>query len=297
MAIGITGLIVDGAPGATVTIAGSNMTAGAGAKVELLGQGADGSLITQVANPTFSDTSVAFVVPDGARDCDVQITASDGTSATTALTVNSQYLFAAQYLGEGADTSDFTAGEMDALLRRASQYADSYLSQGSRDAMTLRLLQTSEQHGWRQTRRIYPWRMPIVSIDAVTYIASPAITTDLPTTAFVVQPDADYIEMVLWNIGATYLQALAEYTMYDAGIVKLTYTAGYSFKRYPQALREAVTMIATEMISQRRIQKMGLGGLDSARQGYVQYQRRSDPFAIPDPAKVLLNSLRGPRAS
>lgn len=299
---GLATEIVDGAPGGIVTLNGTGLTGGANAKVELLGQGADGSLTTNIANPTFADdgTSVTFTVPDGAVTGDVRVTAQDGTSATCTLTVNSQYVFGSQYIGEGTDdeVAGMKEGELDAILRRASQYADSYLCQGSREAMTLRLLQTIEQHTWRKrTRRVWPWRAPIVSVDDVTYIASPALSTQLPSDAFIVEPDLGYIEMVLWSMGQTYITALAGYTMYDAGIVKLTYTAGYSYKRYPQALREATTMIATALIAGRRVNKMGLSGLDSVRQGYVQYDRRAEPFDIPMPAKVLLNSLRSGHAS
>ncbi len=292
MAASITGAIFDGAPGATVTIPGTGF--GTSGTLRLLQQSADHSLTTVVA-ATFTDTAVTFVVPDGAISGPLQITAQDASVATTALTVNSQYLFASQYIGEGTDITDFAAGEMDAILRRASQYADSYLSQGTREAMTFRLLQTVEKHRWRRSRRLYPWRCPVVSVDAFAYIATPAIQATFDPSVFVVQEDADYIEMVIWSVGYSYIQALASQTLADAGICKLTYTAGYAYVNYPQALREAVTMIATELIDQRRIHKMGLGALDRARQGYVQYDRRSDPFEIPQPAKQLLDSLRSVR--
>jgi hypothetical protein len=85
--------------------------------------------------------------------------------------------------------------------------------------------------------------------------------------------------------------------MYDAGLCVLTYTAGYPWAQYPQALREATKMIATELIAQRFIQAQGLGGLARSKQLQVQYDRRSEPFMIPDPAKTLLNSLRSGRPS
>lgn len=294
--------ITDGAPGATVTIPGAGLTGGAGAKVELLQQGADGSLTTEIAAPTFASdgTSVAFAVPDGALSGPVRVTASDASTAQTALAVNSQYLFASQYVGEGTEdeVAGMPAGTLDRILQRASQYADSYLSQGTREAMTLRYLQTSEKHRWRRTRRIYPWRTPIASIDAFVYIASPAVQATFdPASTLVINEDADYVEMVVWSVGYSYIQALASQTMADAGIVKITYTAGYPYAKYPQTLREAVTMIATELINQRKINKSGLGALDSVRQGYVQYNRRSDPFEVPAPAKVLLDSFRPVRPS
>lgn len=301
MSATLTSTIVDGAPGASVTLSGSGLAGGGSAKVELLDQSADGSTTTTIAAPAFAQdgSSVSFVVPDGAISGAARVTASDGSQATCALTVNSQYLFSTQYsnAGEGTDLSDFASGELDAILRRASAYADAYISQGSREAMTFRFLQTIEKHGWRKSRRVYPWRSPIVSIDSFLYISSPAIQTAFDPTQFVVSEDGRYIEMVIWSTGYTYIQALASQTLADAGIVKLTYTAGYKYANYPQALREAVTMIATELISQRRIQKQGFGGLSRVRQGVTQYDRRDEPFEIPAPAKVLLNSFRSIRPS
>jgi|SRR5579884_1156208 len=299
MSASITGIIYDGAPGAIVTLPGSGLTPGANAKVQLLNQTAAGGVTTTIASPTFAadGSSVAFVVPDGAISGPVLVTANDGTSAQASLTVNSQYVFASQYVGEGTDLSDFSPGELDALLRRASAYADAYVAQGSRENITFRVLQTIEKHQWRKSRRVYPWRSPIVSVDAFVYIATPAIQANFDPTMFVISEDGGYIELVIWSVGYSYIQALASQTLADAGIVKLTYTAGYAYANYPQTLREAVTMIATELISQRRIQKQGLGGLDRVRQAQTQYDRRSEPFEIPQPAKVLLDAFRTIRPS
>lgn len=299
MAAQITATIVTGAPGNTVTIPGTGLTGGGSAGASLAGQGACQDQDTTLAVSFAEDGSSATVtLPDGVRDGVLTLTASDNSTATVPLRVNSQYVFAPEYIGEGVNPAQFAAGELDALLQRASAYADAYLAQGSIASMSLRLLQWKEQSRYRKrTRRVYPRRYPIVSVDAFKYIASPALTIDYPTDSFVVVPDEGYIELVIWSMGYTYIQALASFTMYDAGVVELTYTAGYPFAQYPQPLREAVKMIATELISQRGIVSSGMGGLDSVRQNLTQYDRRSEPFAIPQPAKELLNALRMIRPS
>jgi hypothetical protein len=297
MAASITVTNVVAAPGGTVTINGSGLTGGGSAGVQVPIGAA--STMTAVASPTFSGTSVSFTLPDGAVNGPLIITASDTSSATANLKVRSQYLFGDEYVGEGTDddVAGMAAGELDRILMRASQYADSYISQGSRENMSFRLLQTIEKHQWRRSRRIYPWRSPIVSIDAFVYIASPSIQATFDPGTLVVSEDADYAEMVIWSVGYSYIQALASQTMADAGIVKVTYTAGYPYAKYPPALCEATTMIATELIVQRKINKAGMGALSRVRQGPAQYDRRDEPFEIPQPAKVLLDSLRTIRPS
>jgi hypothetical protein len=297
MAAQITAPIVAGAPGGTVVIPGTDLTAGGSAGAVIAGQGACQDQTTTLP-VVFNGTTATITLPDGVRDGVVTLTSDDGSTASVPLRVNSQYVFASEYIGEGPNTAGFAMGELDALLQRASGYADAYLAQGSASSMTLRLLQWKELSRYRKrTRRVYPRRWPIVSIEAFKYIASPALTIDYPTDSFVVVPDEGYIELVIWSIGYTYIQALSSFTMYDAGICELVYTAGFTFAEYPQVLREAVKMIATELIAQRGIQASGMGGLDSTRQNLTQYDRRSEPFTIPAPAKELLNSLRMIRPS
>ncbi len=298
MSAAITQNIFDTAPGMTLIVAGTGLTPGASASAVLQGQGPAGTATTTLASTFASDgSSVTVTIPDGVRSGTLLVTANDLTTATTAVVVNSQYVMSSQYIGEGVDTSVLAAGELDTILRRASAYADAYIAQGNRETQTMRYLQTSEQAKWRESRRIYPRRWPIVSIDAATYIASPALTISLDPTNFVVQPDYGYAELVIWSFGWTYISQIASVTLADAGIMQYTYTAGYKFGLYPQALQEAVKMIATELLAQRNIQAGGLGGLDRIRQGYVQYDRRSEPFTIPAPAMTLLNSLVPVRAS
>lgn len=298
MAATITPEVVAGAPGATTVIAGSGLIGGGPAGVSLANQGADGTATTAIANPKFASdgTSVSIQLPDGASDGPLTVTASDASVATVPIRVNSQYVFSSEYIGEGPDTSGFAPGELDAILQRASAYADGYLCRGNAKTMTLRQLQVIEQSKYRnRTRRVYLRRRPIISLDLFTYVASPALQVTFDIDTFVIQPDYNYIELVIWSMGYTYIQALASYTMYDAGICIAKYTAGYPWAEYPQALREATKMIATELISQRNIQIQGLGGLARTKQLQVQYDRRNEPFQIPDPAKTLLNSMRSPR--
>ncbi len=295
MAATISVEIVSGAPGTTVTVSGSDLNGGGSSGVTLSNQGAAGTGVTNLTDLTWDPDGnfVEIVLPDGASDGPLTVTSEDASVATVPLRVNSQYVLSSEYIGEGPDTSGFAPGELDAILQRASAYADSYLCYGSAPNLTLRQLQVAEQSKYRKrTRRVYPRRRPIISLDSFLYVASPSLKVSFDPSTFVIVPDLNYIELVIWSMGYTYINALASYTMYDAGICIVTYTAGYPWANYPQALREATKMIATELISQRAIQAAGLGGLARTKQLQLQYDRRNEPFAIPDPAKTLLNSLR-----
>jgi hypothetical protein len=97
----------------------------------------------------------------------VKVTASDLTVATVPIQISSQYVFASQYIGEGVDTTTFAPGELDAILQRASGYADAYLCRGSATTMSLRALQVNEESRYRKrSRRVYPRRRPIISVDS-----------------------------------------------------------------------------------------------------------------------------------
>jgi hypothetical protein len=290
----ISAEIASTAPGATCTILGAGF--GASGSVVVAGQGADGTSSVTIAAPTFTNTSISFRCPDGLLSGIATVTAQDATTATVAIRVNSQYVFAAEYVGEGDDTSGFATGELDAILQRASAICDGYLAQGSELTSSLRVMQVMEQHRYRdRTRRVYPRRYPIVSIDAVQYIASPSLKVAFSPDDFVVAPDANYIEQVVWSIGLTMVQSVAGFTMYNAGLVNLTYTSGYGWAQYPQVLREATILVATELITQRGIQAAGLGGLARVKTGGIQYDRRGETFTIPVPAMTLLDSLKWSR--
>ncbi len=304
MAAALTTTLAEGAPGNTVTLLGSGLTAGAGASVVLGGQlvlsptGAaptyDGTL-TLAAD--FAGTSVAVTIPDGATTGTLTVTASDGSQATCTLRVESQYLQAPEYVGEGMDTSDLATGELDQILRDASAYVDAFIGGGDENVSGLRLIQSVEHHKFHPRRagppRFWPWRRPIVSLDSLVFITSQQIRTQFnvsQTTASDVylNPELNYIEMLAYAFGSYALLGAIETVGFSANVVEVGYTAGYAWANYPLPLRKATKMIATELLTYRQIQARGAGGLDLVRHGYQQYKVRKVPFAIPDPAKELL---------
>ena len=304
MAATLATAIAEGAPGNTVTLQGSGLIAGVGASVVLGGQlllsptGAAPTYTgTLTLDATFASTSVSFAIPDGATTGPLTVTASDGSSATCTLRVESQYLQAAEYVGEGIDTSDLATGELDQILRDASGYVDAYVGGGDENVAGLRLVQSVEHHKFRPRKggppRFWPWRRPIVSLDSLVFITSQQIRTQFnvsqsTSSDVYLNPELNYIEMLAYAFGSYVLLGAIETVGFSANVVEIGYTAGYTLATYPLALRKATKMIATELLTYRQIQARGAGGLDLVRHGYQQYKVRKVPFAIPDPAKELL---------
>jgi hypothetical protein len=294
MAASLTLAAVDAAPGNTLVLAGSGLSAGAGASVVLKAQG----LVTPtdlVIPATFAGTSVTFTVPDGVMSNTLVVTAGDGTSASCFLNCITQYLQAAQYQkdGEGTDSAvaGLAAGVLDEILRDASAIIDEHIG------TTLRLLQVEEDQPFRKSRRVWPLRgprhkIPLVSLDSLKFITSNAITTTFNVSG--TAPDVytskttGYFEVQSYAVGNAILLGAIQTIGFSANRWDVIYTAGFANAQYPRAIRKATAIIATELLIYQGILKSGLGGLDRVRQGSQQYDRRSQPFAIPLPAAQLI---------
>ncbi len=300
MAATLSATIVDGAPGNVITIAGTGLTAGAGASVTIDSQGVNSppnlTPTTLTLAAVFNTTSVNVTIPDGIMPGTMTVTASDGTKATCSLRVWSQYVQAAEYIGEGVDLSDLATGELDNILRSASARADSIMC-GS-----IRLLQTLEKHKYRAKTdtppKMFPWRsrgrrVPLVSCDQLNFVTSNVIrttfnTSDLYVSSDPVTPELNYIEILAYAIGNYALLGAMEIIGYSANVLELAVTTGWGQKNYPPEVIFATKIIATEILTYRKIQEGGLGGLSRMKAGTQQFDRRNEPYAVPQEARELL---------
>jgi hypothetical protein len=253
--------------------------------------------------------SVQFTVPDGVTTETLTITAADGTQATCQLIVASQYLQAAQYAANGDGADDAIAslgpGMLDNVLRNASSFIDARVGNGG-----LRLLQVQEDHEYQPSRmrlatrgpRVYPLRgpmraIPIVSLDALSFMSSSAFYTDFAVTGnganVYVNKTAGYFEVQPAAVGTAMLLAEAQTFSISANVWKVTYTSGFGWAQTPYEVREATAITATELLIYRGIIQRGLGGLSRIREGSAQYDRRFEPFAVPQPALDLLAKWMG----
>jgi hypothetical protein len=284
------------APGNTVALQGTGFQALA-VTAQLLNEGPpDPQTGTPSANTiavplTVSDDSdLTFVVPDGALSGPFQLTGTDGSTAQISLYVSSQYVQAVEYqaAGEGTDLSQFNLpADLDAILRRASAYVDAYI--GYADEGGLRVTPLVESHPWRKsTRRIYPYKLPIQSIQQFVVRISPQEIATFEPTDIVINNAGGYVEILSYAVASFALLGSIENLGFTANIVELWATSGFAQLNYPAQVKQATVMVATEMISYARIQQAGLGGFARVKQGETQYDRRQEPFQIPAPAKEML---------
>jgi hypothetical protein len=303
VAASLPSALVEAAPGNLVTIGGTGLgatpTASLGGQLVVHADGSpptyDGTAILSTAGS--SDTTLRLTIPDGVTSGTVTVTATDATTATFPLRVVSQYAQASEYVGEGVDISGLATGELDAILRRASAYVDAYCGAGSTEAPGFRQQQSVELHRFRpgQNRapRFWPWRNPIVSLDSFVFISSNQIRTKFAVSPGVssdiyVNTSLGYAEALAYAFGNYVLLGAIDSIGFSANVVEIGYTSGWTMLNYPAPIRQATIMVATEILSYRNIQSSGFGGLSRVKTGGIQYDRRSESFAMPEPVKDLL---------
>lgn len=293
----LNGAVIDCAPGNLVTIDGSGFGTDISlGSLSLSGQSAPWltlptNLVPPIVIPpddlaitpvSWTDTEITFVVPDGALSGTLTVTADDTTTATCVLRIVSQYVQASEFIGQGVDVLSLQDGELDALLRDASAYADMYMGG------EVRVKQRIERYPWRRSRRVYPRRFPVASVDKFLIQVSNRQFATIDPLTIVINADNRYIEVLSYAVASySFAQAIMNLGL-TANIVLLIYTAGFSVLDTPQNIRTAVKMIATELLTYRAIQAKGFGGLSKVQQGVEDYERRTESFAVPQPALELL---------
>lgn len=296
MAVSLTTTLVDAAPGNTVTLSGSGLT---GATATLQNQGLVTPANMAIPLTIVNDTTATFVVQDGVTSANLVVTAPDTSTATCFLNVVSQYCQASAYSNDAEGTDDYVSslatGQLDEVLRDASSYIDDAVG------TTLRLLQVQEDHRFSNSRRVWPHRgprskIPIISLDALSFITSNAIVTNFTVSGSApdvyVNKTLGYLEVQTYAVGNAILLGQIQTIGFSANVWRVTYTAGYPWQQFPRDLRKATAIIATELLIYRGIIQRGLGGLMRIREGEVLYDRRQEPFAIPQPALDLLVPYR-----
>ena len=274
------------APGSVVTITGTGF--GTSGTLTLPAQGASKTVALVLTPSTYTDTKIVFTIPDGALTDTLAISGASGT-ATVPLRIVSQYVSAAEYAsaGEGANIASLAPGELDSILQKASAMADVIIT------VPLRYMQTLESYRWvGHSRRLYPRRWPIQSVDGLKVVVANALYANFNPNDIVVDADARYVEVLQYAVANFVLFGAIENIGLSANIAQLTYTHGYKQLDYPDPLRQAVIMIATELLTNRNIQAQGFGGFSTVKQGNQEYDRRSESFAIPKPALDLLQPYR-----
>lgn len=323
MAASLNVAAVDGAPGNVITLIGSGLTAGAGASVTLANQGVTDppnlAATTLTLPATFDGTSVAIgPLPDGITSGTLTVTAADASTATCSLRAVSQYVQAAEFLGEGIPTSGLAAttvqgvSELDLVLRRASSIIDSYIG-----GQGVRLLQVMEQPKYKapiegMAPRIYPWRtsgrrVPILSSDQLNFVSAAELVTTFNNFDLYVNSNLNYVEILAYAIGNYALLGELQTIGYSANVYHFTFTSGYGwiagsytrtyppnnnqpttvtyqYDAYPQEIRDATTIMATALLKQRALAAMNMGDVKSFKKNMVM----ETDWRLPQSARILL---------
>jgi hypothetical protein len=240
----------------------------------------------------FLSSSVTVPLPDGIMDGTLTVTAGDGSIATCALRVKSQYVQAAEYVasGDGWDTSSLAPGEMDIILRRASARCDTFMGH------SLRLLQVMERHRWRAPRndappRIFPWRVrgrkcPIVSLDQLVFVSAKDLVTVFNPYDTYINDSLGYLELLAYAVGNYALLGALEVVGYSANVFEISYTSGFPMAQYPSAVMDATMIVASSMLEYRNAMSLGLGGLKTLGKDLPTSQGKFPK--MPGEAKVAL---------
>ncbi len=296
MAASLDRTFVSAAVSNVLTLRGQGLIGGAGASLSLDAQGvisppgfvAKASLSIVGATFASDGRSVQFVVPEMVTSGMLTVTASDGTSATLSLRIESQYLQAEEYEGEGADLSLLQPGELDVILRRASSLADAFMHD------SLRIEQRVEQHRYRASSdsppRIRPYRrrmrrIPLVSVDQLIFISSRDQVTAFNPVDTYIDNSLGYIEVLAYAVGNYALLGALQSIGYSANVFEIVYTSGYTSNAYPAEVRNATAIIASSLLDRRRIRSLGLAGLTSLEDLKVD---TSATIGVPMAAKQLL---------
>jgi hypothetical protein len=300
MAASLATTVIDISPGNLVTLAGVGLVGGSNASVTISNQGVTNppNLVAQtITLPAAfaSDGLSVFIgpIPDGVTNGTITVTSQDGTTAAVAAHAVSQYVQASQYIGEGVPTDSLAAmtaagvSELDVILRRASSIADRYMGGDG-----VRLLQILEQPKYRpplqeMAPRLYLWRtrgrrVPIVSVDQLVFVSATNLLTTFKNTDIYINSNLNYIEVLAYAIGDFALLGDLETIGYSANVFNVTYTSGFGYADYPQAVIDATIVIATALLNRRLVNAMALGGMK-------KYEDAAPAdLVIPELARVLL---------
>lgn len=238
------------------------------------------------AGATINVTSVATQPPASLVPAFTVATTASGTPLQ--LRVVSQYVQAAEYIGEGFPTAVLAAGELDAILRRASSYVDAIIGG------TKRQLQFLEQHKYRKSRKVFWYHKPAISVDALVFVSANQIRTTFnvgnDTYEFI---SGGYVDILAYALGQYALLGSLEVIGFSANVIELTVTAGFPQLLYPDEIREATTIIATDFLNWRLLNSLMQGPYDSV-DASGDVTRRKDPkdYEVPERARRLLKPWR-----
>lgn len=253
------------------------------------------TLVPNVSAYTYDD--------DGAAEGQVhtyRLINSSTSAATSWVTIVGKALgyltaeeFRAYQMGDLNDPSGnpLSDAALDVFIAVASRLVDSYVG------YSFALKQTTERHNWSQkTRRVYPRQKPIVSVSNFRVYVSNEQNAAFTVNDVFVNADRGYLEVTsLATVTYSLFPAIVALGLIEP-VAEIVYTHGYQY--IPSDVKDAVALIAVDLIAKDSLAKQGMNGLTRIRVGEMEMQGAMPakggimPSAIPSAAMTMLDNYR-----
>lgn len=187
------------------------------------------------------------------------------------------------------DGTDSTDGRLERLIGIASTMVDGYCG------FSFKYRTSTEDHEWDQTtRRVYPYKRPIVSVTSLdVYVSNQQHATFSPSDLYV-NSTQNYVEVTsLANVTYSLFPAIVALGLIET-VAKITYVHGYSVT--PQDIKDATALIAIDLASRDSLYQSGMGQLTRLTVGDTTMERlpqstsgKHSALAIPPTAAAILD--------
>ena len=187
------------------------------------------------------------------------------------------------------DGSESTDNRLERLIAVASSMVDSYCG------LTFQYKESTEQHSWNQdSRRVYPYNNPIISIDSVEVFVSNQQKATFNLGDLFINTSQNYIEVTsLANVTYSLFPAIVALGLIQP-VARITYKHGY--KTPPHEIKDATALIAIDLAARDSLYQTGMGLLTKLTVGDTTMERlpqvvggRYSALAIPPTAAAILD--------
>ncbi len=196
------------------------------------------------------------------------------------------YELGAISLPDGAESTD---NRLERLISVASSMVDAYCG------FSFQYLLATEQHVWNQeTRRVFPYNAPIVSVESLEVYVSNTQHATFSNSDLFINNTQNYVEVTsLANVTYSLFPAIVALGLINP-VAKLVYTHGY--KVPPHEIKDATALIAIDLAARDSLYQSGMGLLTRLTVGDTTMERlpqvvggRYSALSIPPTAAAILD--------
>ena len=196
------------------------------------------------------------------------------------------YEIGALNLPDGTDSTD---NRLERLISVASSMVDAYCG------FSFQYLESTEQHSWDQdTRRVYPYNTPIISVDSLEVFVSSQQKATFSLSDLFINTSQNYVEVTsLATVTYSLFPAIVALGLTQP-VAKIKYKHGY--KTPPAQIKDATALIAIDLAARDSLYQGGMGLLTRLTVGDTTMERlpqvaagRYSALSIPPTAAAILD--------